>query len=197
MRSNVYGTTASTVADVTAVDGWVTGPFHAVGFLTPSLREVGYGAWRDPDTDRIRMAATLDVYGGERDWSRTIDRAYAWPGRGSVVPVNRHITEWPSPRSHCPGHDGLPVLAFFEKAPSVSQATFTRGGEKLAFCVFDGSNFRSDDRAAQQTGRAILSSTNTVVVMGKEPLTPGGRYCFSVRSRGESVQSCFRVDPNA
>lgn len=197
MRSNVYGTTASSVADVTAVDGWVTGPFHAVGFLTPSLREVGYGAWRDPDARLIRMAATLDIYGGERDWSRTVDKAYAWPGNGSVVPVNRHITEWPSPRSHCPGHDGLPVLAFFEQAPSVSSATFTRGDEELEFCVFDGSDYRSDDSAAQQTGRAILSSTNTVVVMGKEPLTPGGRYCFSVRSRGESVQSCFRVDPNA
>ena len=89
------------------------------------------------------------------------------------------------------------MLAFFEQAPSVSSATFTRGDEELEFCVFDGSDFRSDDSAAQQTGRAILSSTNTVVVMGKEPLTPGARYCFSVRSRGESVQSCFRVDPNA
>ena len=197
MRSNVYGTTASDVSDVTAVDGWVTGPFHAVGFLTPSLREVGYGAWRDADADVIRMAATLDIYGGERDWSRTIDRAYAWPGDGSVVPVNRHITEWPSPRDHCRDHDGLPVLAFFERAPSVSDATFTHDGDELPFCVFDGSDFRSDDSAAQQTGRAILSSTNTVVLMAEEALTPGERYCFSVRSRGESVRSCFRVDPNA
>lgn len=197
MHSNVYGTTASNVDDITAVDGWVTGPFHAVGFLTPSLREVGYGAWRDADAGRIRMAATLDIYQGERDWSRTIDKAYAWPGNGSVVPVNRHITEWPSPRSHCPGHNGLPVLAFFEQTPSVSQATFTRGGEDLEFCVFDGSNYRSDDSTAQQTGRDILSGTNSVVVMGKEALTPGGRYCFSVRSRGESVRSCFLVDPNA
>ncbi len=197
MRSNVYGTSASNVADVTAVDGWVTGPFHAVGFLTPSLREVGYGVWRDADADLIRMAATLDIYGGERHWDRSIDKAYAWPGDGSVVPVNRHITEWPSPRSHCPGHDGLPVLAFFEKAPSVSATSFTHDGNDVEFCVFDGSNYRSSDSAAQQTGRAILSGTNTVVVMAKEQLTPGERYCFSVRSRGESVRSCFRVDPNA
>ena len=124
-RSNVYGTTLASTSDLSAVDGWVTGPFHAVGFLTPSLVEVGYGAHRDPDADYIRMAASLDIYGAPRQWGNAADGPYTWPGDGSVVPVRTHINEWPSPTTHCSGHNGLPVLAFFEADVNVQAHSFT------------------------------------------------------------------------
>ncbi len=131
-RSNVYGTTLWSTTDLSAVDGWVTGPFHAVGFLTPSLREVGYGAYRDADAGHIRMAATLDVWGAPRNWRASAGHPYTWPGEGSVVPVRRHINEWPSPTTHCPDHQGLPLLAFFEEPVDVSRARLTTGGSPLA-----------------------------------------------------------------
>ncbi len=195
--SNVYGTTLVTTSDITAVDGWVTGPFHAVGFLTPNLVEVGYGAYRDAGGSYIQMGATLNIWGAQRDWSKTVDSAYAWPGNGSVVPVGRHVNEWPSPTTECPGSSGLPVLAFFQQPVDVGAVSFTLNGAPLTKCVFDGTNYSNPDSSSQSLGRQILKSANAVVVMPKAPLTPGETYCFSVNSRNESVSSCFTVDPNA
>ena len=196
-RSNVYGTTLWTTTDVAAVDGWVTGPFHAVGFLTPNLVEVGFGSYRNANASYIRMAATLDIWGGQRDWSKTPDTAYAWPGDGSVVPVRRHINEWPSPTSHCPGHQGLPVIAFFEQAVDVQDVSFTHNGSTLSHCSFDGTTYANGDGSARSLARSILNGANAVVVMPEAPLAPGESYCFSVDSGNETVSSCFTVDANA
>ncbi len=196
-RSNVYGTTLWSMTDLAAVDGWVTGPFHAVGFLTPTLVEVGYGAYRDAGAGNIRMAATLDVWGAPRDWDRSAGTAYTWPGEGSVVPVRAHINEWPSPTTHCPDHRGLPMLAFFEQPVDVGEVTFTTGGAPLAHCVFDGTDYSNPDANAQSLGRSILRSANAVVVMPRNGLWPGEEYCFTVESRGVEVSSCFTVDANA
>lgn len=196
-RSNVYGTTLASTSDLSAVDGWVTGPFHAVGFLTPSLVEVGYGAHRDPGADYIRMAASLDIYGAPRQWGNAVEGPYTWPGNGSVVPVRNHINEWPSPTTHCPGHNGLPVLAFFEKDVNVQAHSFTHNGEPLPYCVFDGTDYSNPDSSARNLGRSILAGANAVVIMPETGLWPGEEYCFTVRSSGVTQDSCFTVDPNA
>jgi len=196
-RSNVYGATLASISDLSAVDGWVTGPFHAVGFLTPSLVEVGYGAYRDPDADYIRMAASLDIYGAPRQWGNAVDGPYTWPGNGSVVPVRTHINEWPSPTTHCPGHNGLPVLAFFEEAVNVQAHSFTRNGESLPHCVFDGTDYANPDSNARSLGRSILAGASAVVIMPETGLWPGEEYCFTVRSNGVTQESCFTVDANA
>ena len=197
-RSNVYGTTLASARDVSAVDGWVTGPFHAVGFLTPSLIEVGYGSYRDPGASYIRMAASLDIYGAAREWNKTAGQPYTWPGDGSVVPVRSHINEWPSPTTHCPGHRGLPVIAFFETSVNVTNHTFTTGDQQpVDHCVFDGTDYKNPDGNARNLGRSILGGANAVVLMPDEPLLPGEQYCFSVTSRGVTTDACFTVDPNA
>ena len=196
-RSNVYGATLASISDLSAVDGWVTGPFYAVGFLTPSLVEVGYGAHRDPDADYIRMAASLDIYGAPRQWGNAVDGPYTWPGNGSVVPVRTHINEWPSPTTHCPGHNGLPVLAFFEEAVNVQAHSFTRNGESLPHCVFDGTDYANPDSNARSLGRSILAGASAVVIMPETGLWPGEEYCFTVRSNGVTQESCFTVDANA
>lgn len=197
-RSNVYGTTLASTRDVSAVDGWVTGPFHAVGFLTPSLIEVGYGSYRDADANYIRMAATLDIYGASREWNKRAGQPYTWPGDGSVVPVRSHINEWPSPTTHCPGHRGLPVIAFFEESVNVTNHSFTTFDQQpVDHCVFDGTDYANPDSNARNLGRSILDGANAVVLMPDQPLLPGERYCFSVTSRGVTADACFTVDQNA
>ena len=197
-RSNVYGTPLASARDLSAVDGWVTGPFHAVGFLTPSLIEVGYGSYRDSDASDIRMAATLDIYGAAREWNKSAGQPYTWPGDGSVVPVRSHINEWPSPTTHCPGHRGLPVIAFFEESVDVTNHSFTTHDQQpVDHCVFDGTDYQNPDGNARSLGRSILDGANAVVVMPDQPLQPGEQYCFSVTSRGVTADACFTVDPNA
>ncbi len=38
---NVFGTTDLNASDASAIDGWLQGPFHAVGVLDPALQTVG------------------------------------------------------------------------------------------------------------------------------------------------------------
>jgi uncharacterized protein YkwD len=64
--SNVYlGYGAGT--EQTAIEGWLTGPFHAVGVLDPDLLSTGFGIYRAGS----RWAATLDVLRGLTNSSST------------------------------------------------------------------------------------------------------------------------------
>ena len=146
----------------------------------------------------FRMAASLDIYGAAREWNKKAGQPYTWPGDGSVVPVRSHINEWPSPTTHCPGHRGLPVIAFFETSVNVTNHTFTTGDQQpVDHCVFDGTDYKNPDGNARNLGRSILGGANAVVLMPDEPLLPGEQYCFSVTSRGVTTDACFTVDPNA
>lgn len=194
-NSNVYGTVAAATPDVDAIDGWMTGPFHAVGLLAPSLRVVGYGASRSAN-GKVQMAASLDVWSAPRV-STTTTRPSLWPGDGSVVALNRHVAEYPSPASECPGHSGLPILAFFPAGVGEGSASLTFEGAPVDVCVFDADTYRNSDATAERLGRRALFAAHAVVVMARSPLEPGGRYCVDVSSGDAVVHSCFRVDPNA
>lgn len=41
---NVSVSSSLRATDESAIDGWMTGPFHAIGILDPRLRQVGFGA---------------------------------------------------------------------------------------------------------------------------------------------------------
>lgn len=196
---NVYVSSSTAFTDNDAVDGWITGPFHAVGMLTPSLTDVGFGAYRDPDAGQWTMGATLDIWSAPRNWNNEADGAYTWPGDGSVIPVRRHTNEYPSPTTHpgCGGHSGVPVLVFFENNANPSNVTFTRNGSNVDHCVFDGTDYVNSNGSQQGLGRQILAGANAVVIFPAEPLTSGANYCFSASSGSESASACFTVDPNA
>ena len=196
-RSNVYGSSSPATPDVHAVDGWATAPFHAAGYLTPSLLEVGFASARIDGGSRVAMAAALDIWGAPRDSAEAGGGPYTWPGPGSVVPVSRYVSEYPDPTSHCPGHTGLPVLAFFPDGVAETVASMTSGGQPVDTCVFDAATYVNGESKAQALGRNILDSADAVVVMAMSPLEPGADYCFSVSSGGESVSSYFSVGPNA
>jgi hypothetical protein len=89
------------------------------------------------------------------------------------------------------------VLAFFPDGVAETVASMTSGGRPVGVCVFDAATYVNGETKAEALGRNILDSADAVVVMAMSPLEPGADYCFSVSSGGESVSSCFSVDPNA
>ncbi|MEJ2747588.1 MAG: CAP domain-containing protein, partial [Anaerolineae bacterium] len=62
-NGNVAVSSSSTASDESAIDLWMTGPFHAVGIIDPELARTGFGSYRHA-VGTWKMGATLDVLRG-------------------------------------------------------------------------------------------------------------------------------------
>jgi RTX calcium-binding nonapeptide repeat (4 copies) len=193
--SNVYWSSSTAVSDRSAISFWMTGPFHAIGILRPGLAETGYGAYRDPSSPGIQMAAALDVLRGLETPSPGIEYPIAFPGRNSKVPVATYDgNEHPDPLTSCSSYTpptGLPIILMLDETPNVSAHSFKRGNTSLPHCVYDGTDYRNPNSADQSLGRSVLG--NSVVLIPRAPLARGARYTVSIRSRGETHQWSFTV----
>jgi uncharacterized protein YkwD len=200
--SNQIGSWNVTASDEWAVDTWMTAVFHAVGMLDPSLRQVGYGAYRESDGG-LQMAAALDVIRGMGSVPAGVSFPIKWPGDGMTVPLKQHDVETPSPLTSCPGYatpSGLPVLLMFgggDPAPLVTGHSFYHGGVSLEHCVFDGTTYVNPDANQQALGRAILRARNAITLVPRAPLTPGANYTASITVNGVAHQWTFSVAPTA
>src|SRR4051812_5478119 len=62
---NVAVSYQASTTDVTSIDLWMQGPFHAVGIIDPALRTTGFGSYREVIAGHnIQQAAVLDVIRG-------------------------------------------------------------------------------------------------------------------------------------
>lgn len=204
-RSVVVGTSLAGATDAWAVEGWATGPFHAVYLMDSRLETVGFGSAREPDeapcgsSGCVRMAATMDIFSGRTGESTA--RPVVWPSDGAVVSYDSHMVgERPDPRAHCPGALGAPIIALFppsasESSAKIRHASLTNAsGAILPTCSFDAGTYRNPDGAHRDLGRGILASGNAVVLMPVDRLDDGGQYCYRIRTDQGSVDGCFDVD---
>ncbi len=197
---NVSVSSLLRATDDGAIDGWMTGPFHAIGILDPRLRQVGFGSYRE-DGGRWRMAAALDVLEG-LDYSSPPSTSYPvmWPGDGTATPLKAYGgNESPDPLTSCLGYTspaGLPIILQIGNGngtPIVRDHSFTDGSAPLDHCVFDETSYMNPDSGTQALGRAILSSRDAIVLIPRSPLTPGLPYTASVTANGQTYTWLFTV----
>lgn len=177
------------------IDLWMSGPFHAIGILRPSLTHAAYGMCAsppNPSTTRWNSAATLDVVRGN-NWGAPKPAApIVFPGNGSTTSLTRFVAESPDPRSFCnwgAQNVGLPLIAMMPSAVSAATATLNGPGGAVPTCVLTRSN-------TSGTASAILGGDNAVVVVPATPLT-AGTYTANVTSDGGTVTWSFNVDSTA
>ncbi len=177
------------------VDLWMTGPFHAIGILRPSLARSGFGLCSSPPNESRtawKSAATLDVIRGiDR---RVPERAtpVLFPGDGSTTSLTRFIAESPDPRTFCGWSGrkvGLPLIAMMPAGVSSANASLSGPNGPIPTCVLHAGN-------TSGLARDILRGDDAVVVVPAAPLT-AGTYRASVRSTGGNADWSFTVDPNA
>lgn len=129
-NSDVYlGFGAGT--EQTAIEGWLTGPFHAVGMLDPHLVQTGFGTVRSGD----RWSATLDVIRGNTNSSSTAGYPVEFPGPGATTTLSRYAgNESPNPLASCPGYSaptGVPILLMLGPgSPGGTVQSVTTGGSR-------------------------------------------------------------------
>jgi hypothetical protein len=198
-RSNVFTHSSAGAPDEVAVDGWMTGPFHAVGILDPTLRETGYGSFREQGGS-VSMGAALDVLSSRGPIPAGVSYPVMWPGNGMSVPVSAFETESPDPLTSCTGYTrpaGLPVILQLGPAANAGitnvGTSFAANGVALEHCEFDGNNYRNPGADDQALGRAILASHGAIVIVPRAPLRPRTRYDVSVTVAGATHTWSFGV----
>jgi hypothetical protein len=198
MSSNLATSSDVNETDEFAIEAFMQAPFHAVGVLDPRLYTVGFGSYREADGG-FQMGAGLDVIQGLGVISDTIAFPIAWPTEGAVIPLTLHWGEYPSPLSSCAGYtlpSGLPIILQIgpgDVTPDVAASSFKENGVEVDHCVFDETNYINPDPAAQDLARLILGARDAIVLVPKNPLTPGAAYSVSITTNGSTYSWSFEV----
>ncbi|MGH2538334.1 MAG: hypothetical protein ACRDHL_13140, partial [Candidatus Promineifilaceae bacterium] len=202
-EGNVFVSSDAGASDDTALDWWLSAPFHAVALLDPQLVATGYGAYRESDGG-WQMGATVDVGRGHGPLPPGATFPLPYPAAGSQTALLEFGGyEWPDPLASCPGYSapaGLPLLLQLGDGslnPAVSSHSLTQGGQELPSCRFDETDYFNPDGGAQSVGRVILNSRDAVVIIPRDPLTPGVSYTASVTAGGQTFSWSFSVSAAA
>ncbi len=178
------------LSPVEAIDSWITGPFHRMSILKPSLRRAGYGEYAG---DGLKAhAISLGARVGQ------FDSPVLFPGDGSVVPLRSLMVEWPDPIAGCEGFrtpTGLPITLELGGGVSANliNHSLTEGGRETLDCAFTGSTYQNPDSTQQAWGRSILDAYGAVVIIPQEPLTPGAHYTVRVNVNSHDYVWSFSI----
>ena len=174
------------------IDGWLAGPFHRLSMLNPSLADAGFGSYRKDGC----WTAALDLHMGVRPGA--LAHPIEFPPDGSSVALEFLDHEWPDPLSACPDYAapvGLPIT--LELRPftdtQLGEHSITRGGEPVEHCAFDASSYTNPDAATEEQGRAVLREFGAIILIPREPLTPGEQYTVSITAQGTPYTWSFTV----
>ena len=197
--ANLYYSSSVSRSDPDAIDGWMVGPFHAVGVIDPALQQTAYGSYRESDGG-IQMCAGLDVIRGLGSISPQVSFPVVWPADGVTTPLRRYGGgETPDPLSGCPGYSvpsGPPIILQIgpgDQTPDVTAHSFTQDSVALEHCLYDETSYTNSDSSLQNLGRSVLNMRDAIVLIPREPLTPGTNYAVSITVNGQTISWSFNV----
>jgi uncharacterized protein YkwD len=195
---NLMGSSNLNTSDLNAIEAWMQAPFHALGILDPSLLEVGFGSYRESDGG-LQMGAGLDVLRGRGGDRAGMNYPVLWPGAGTTVGIGSHYGEYPNPLSSCPGYStpsGLPILVQIgsgDQTPRVGTHDFRQGSTSLEHCIITETSYANPDGAAQALGQSILDGRDAIVIIPRQPLSPGATYTVSIDVNGQMITWSFHM----
>jgi hypothetical protein len=181
--------------DVSAIDGWLTAPFHAIGILRPALRKAAFA--RDPKTGAAGLDVIRGLGGGPPATAPVL-----FPGPGMTTDLSAFAGgESPDPLETCGWKEaGLPLIALLTTTPSPqlkAQLDGPRGfmsSESGGLCVVSPSTYRTSDTVYGSTGASILSGDRAVILIPKARLL-SGTYNVRITQPGvPDIDWSFTVD---
>jgi hypothetical protein len=123
-----------------------------------------------------------------------------WPNSGGTMPYTGYYgSELPEPLTSCPGYaapSGPPIflqIGSGDQVPDVTGHSFNQGSTSLDHCIFDETNYTNPDGYAQSLGRSVLSMRDAIVLMPRNPLSPGVTYTISIANSGTTYTWSFTV----
>lgn len=180
-----------------AIENWITGPFHRMWLLNPTLHQVGYGQY----CQKGICAAALNIHSGV-DADPGSMGAVMYPSDRATIRNGKFgadESEWPDPLATCGYHTptGMPItLQIGGKAPAgLEEYSLSRNGTAVASCAFDASSYKSADPIALERVRKQLEHFAAIVMVPKEPLVPGATYSVKITASGQTFSWWFAVEP--
>lgn len=177
-RSGQELTTTLTNDQAQSIDQWMSAPFHAMGFMREGLRKIGWASSYNPGTGFYDVGA--DVLDGLKMY-RT--KTITFPGNGSYMRMDNFPGEKPDPREGCganwSSYTGLPIWVSLTTRPSrqMSAQIINPSGDVLSsqnqLCIVNEFNIKSSDPVYGPAGKAIVRADHMVLIIPKDPLTPG------------------------
>jgi Cysteine-rich secretory protein family len=184
------------------IDGLMTAPFHAIGFLREGLKKVGFGSAVVEQSGFYPGTQVSDVaiIAGTNDITRT--KNILFPGENSEIYINDFTGENPEPREACgsnyKSYKGLPIFASLLNAPTkdLSAEIQAPDGKLLKqnaeFCIVTENNFFSTDKIYGPAGRAIIAADHLVLLIPRDPLKTGS-YSVTINQSGrDKISWAFR-----
>ena len=178
------------LTEVSVVDAFLTGPFHAIGIFDPQLTQVALQLETSEFGEMELGNAMLDIGSGivsGPQWTVPI----LFPGPGMTTDLVRLHPEAPDPDESCKDDNlGLPIFALLTQAPdpaltaTVTGPTGTVTSTDGTLCVIDSSTYVSTDPVFGSTGAATLAFSNAVVLIPRDPLT-NGTYAVTIHQPGQ------------
>ncbi|MCC6226344.1 MAG: hypothetical protein IT195_08060 [Microthrixaceae bacterium] len=160
-----------------AMEGWIAAPFHALGGLDPTSNRGAFAILLPPAT-RMNAAAK---FGSSAPVPPVPTEPIMTPGDGAVTALRAFRGESPDPRDPCPDRStwhGLPIIVQLPYAPpgGITAGLVLPNGVAVAdedICVVTENNYVPIDPIYGAAGKAILNSADAVLVIPRDPLTPG------------------------
>lgn len=168
-----------------AVEGWLDGPFHALGVLRPGLTRAAFSMYG--------FEAGIDVIRGAG--STTISEPVLFPGRNAVVRLRSYDGgENPDPLESCPGYaapTGVPILVQLPAGAPTAGLTArvhppNEPSANLEICVVTKETYRTSDPVYGPTGGQLLTGANALYIVPRAPLT-GGYHSVEVDVPGQGT----------
>ncbi len=175
------------------IDGLMTAPFHAIGFLREGLKKVGFGSAVVEQSGVYPGTQVSDVaiIAGTIDITRT--KNILFPGENSEIYINDFTGENPEPREVCgsnyKSYNGLPIFASLLNAPTTDLSAEIQAPDgkllkqNAEFCIVTEHNFISTDQIYGPAGRAIIAADHLVLIIPRDPLKTGS-YNVTINQSG-------------
>lgn len=160
-----------------AMEGWIAAPFHALVGLDPTGNRGAFAILLPPAT-RMNAAAK---FGATAPLPAAATEPVMMPGDGAVTALRAFRGESPDPRDPCPERSswhGLPIIVQLPYAPpsGITAGLVLPNGVSVAdedICVVSEDNYVPIDPIYGAAGKAVLDGADAVLVIPRDPLTPG------------------------
>jgi len=186
------------VAGDWAINGWIQTPFHRSALLNPNLSTVGYG-----ESCQIPFcAAALNVQAGSQRARHDFvtPRAVFFPSDKSTIPiaVSSIVNEWPNPTTSCPGFRfptgvAITVQLGGDFDARLGDFSVLSEGRQVPACGFDSNSYKNSNEVELQRVREVLKGYGLVVIIVRDPPSPGAQYDVSVTVNENPYRWSFTI----
>lgn len=191
MTSSLYETTSRS-----AIESWITAPFHAIGMLDPKLARTGYGEFKKQRNGN-QFGATVDVLRGlEASAGPGVTFPIMFPANDKTVYLDRYPGgEIPDPLTAANGQcnsyaapTGLPIYLLLDSEEELQSTSFKRGANDLDHCAYD-----DDGYTGSEPGDSGMGPRNAIFLIPKKPLASERRFHVSITTSGGTYSWFFRT----